>query len=175
MKKTIALSLVAALVIAPLRIDAVPTVPTDPKNSFAMGICLMGIAAVVGGGVVFIIKTCRPKYYCVQDEDGNRFASNATRSERAANDWKVKSGPYNSIQEAYQYCPPTTNTASLGPVVAESQSGEDEVYIPAIPIKIWKSTNLVDWVLRDTILDDPSHFSWSETNSGPAAFYKASY
>jgi hypothetical protein len=153
--------------------------PSDPQNSAVLAICTLGAAALIGGFVYFKVKACRPKYYCLEDEDGNRFASNATRTERAANDWKVKSGPYNSAEEAHKYCPPKTNSA-VNLVLTSNSEVEDDpsVYIPAIPIKIWRSTNLVDWVLRDTILDDPSHFSWMDTNAISAnsrAFYKASY
>lgn len=167
MKKLVALTLCAALVVAPVQ---------ESKSSAAMAICLVGGGAIIGGVVVYWIKTCKPKYYCVEDEDGNRFASNATRTERAANDWKVKSGPYKSAEEAHQYCPPKTNTAAGLVMLSEIGNGEDEVYIPQVPMKIWKSTNLVDWAQVDSILDDPSHFMWTDTNAvSQQAFYKVSY
>jgi hypothetical protein len=130
-------------------------------------ICLIGGAVIAGGAVVFLIKTCKPKYYCLRNEDGDYFVSNATKREREVEGWVIVSGPYNSAEAATTNChkpPPSALTmVSL-------------VYTPAIPIKIWKSTNLVDWVLRDQISDDPAHFSWSETNTlGSACFYRASY
>jgi len=180
MKKLIALTLCGAMIAAPLDLNAVPKEPgPNEPQSAVMAICLVGGGAIVGGVVIWMLKTCRPKYYCVKDEDGNVFPSNASRTERAANDWSVQSGPYTSAAAAAAACPPKTNSVqTISAVGATVQSADNPgVYIPAIPIKIWKSTNLVDWVLRDTITDDPSHFSWSETNtaSTTAAFYKASY
>jgi len=180
MKKLVALTLCGALVLAPL--DLHSTIPggSGGSDTSVMAICLFGTAAAIGGYVYFKVRACRPKYYCVKDEDGNTFPSNASRSEREENDWSVQSGPYNSAEEAKAVCPPKTNTVQLvSLVVGTNASNLDNpgVYIPAIPIKIWKSTNLVDWVLRDTILDDPQHFTWEETNAASAAavFYKASY
>lgn len=181
MKKTIALSLCAALVLAPLKSIATTPTGSGPSDTSIMAICLFGAAGAIGGYVYFKVRSCKPKYYCVKDEDGNTFPSNASRTERAANDWTVQSGPYNSAEAAKAACPPKTNTLHLvSLVVGPSTNRLDNpgVYIPSISIKIWKSTNLVDWVLRDTILDDPSHFSWTDTNaiSGNAkAFYRASY
>lgn len=180
MKKTVALTLCGALVLAPLNLRSTPTGdnPSDPNTSVLV-ICLVGGAAAVGGWVYFKVRACRPKYYCVKDEDGNTFPSNASRTERAANDWTIESGPYASAEDAKKACPPKTNTVQMVSLVVGTNVthlDNPAVYIPAIPIKIWKSTNLVDWVLRDTIIDDPSHFSWEEaiTNS-TSAFYRASY
>lgn len=169
MKKTIAFTLCAALVLAPMQ---------ETKATNILAICLIGAAAVAGGVVVFLIKTCKPKYYCVQDEDGNRFPSNATRTERAANDWKVKSGPYRSAEEAAAACPPKTNSPAGLVMMAGLNNGEDEIFIPQMTLKVWKSSDLVNWAQVDTILDDPDHFSWTDTNaiSGASqAFYRVSY
>lgn len=175
MKTPVSLTLCAALVLAPLEIRSTPSQggSNNPNVSLA-AICLFGAAAVIGGYVYFKVRACAPKYYCVEDEDGNRFPSNATRTERAANDWKVKSGPYKSAEEAAKACPPaTTSTAALVMVSLETA---DEVAIPQVPIKIWKSANLASWTLADTILDDPSHFSWTDTNAiSGQMFYRASY
>jgi len=170
MKKTLALTLCAALILAPIE---------RARAHAVAAICLIGGFALAAGVVIFTIKSCKPKYYCVKDEDGNRFASSATKKERLANDWRVVSGPYSSAEEAHRYCPPVTatNTASLGPVMAEaSEPFEDEIALPEIPIKIWKSTDAKIWSHVDTILDDPFSFSWDDTNAvSQQAFYKVSY
>lgn len=176
MKKTIVLSLCLALVLAPLQSNSTTPGGSGEVDSSIMAICLIGAAAVAGGVIVFMLKTCKPKYYCVEDEDGKRFPSNATRSERLANDWKVKSGPYKDRETALEYCPPQTNTPPKLVLMTGLNNGEDEVFIPAVPLKIWKTTNLTHWILADTILDDPSHFSWIDTNAiSGQAFYRVSY
>lgn len=182
MKKLVALTLCGALTVAPLNLNAVPKeTPGDHRNSAILAICAMGGTAMIAGFVYFKVRACKPKYYCVKDGDGNQFPSNASRTERAANDWSVVGGPYNTAEAAAAACPRITNSPTAGRgLIAMTANLQDDpaIYIPAIPIKIWKSTNLVDWVLRDTILDDPSHFTWTDTNAINAnskAFYRASY
>jgi len=159
--KIVAVSLCAALLAAPLNLDAVQTsAPPIEQNFHMFAVCLIGGAVVAGGAVIYMLKTCRPKYYCVKDEDGKQFPSNASRTERAANDWEVVSGPYNSAEDCARNC--STNSV------------KQVVNIPAIPMKIMSSTDLVTWTQAVAIVDDPEHFTWTGTNSAalPAMFYR---
>ncbi len=166
--KTIALTLCAALVAAPLHLHAVPKdeTPVEPQ-AHLLAICLVGAAAAAGAAVVWMMKTCKPKYYCVQDNEGNRFSSNATKRERQVEGWKVVSGPYSSAEAAAIACPPMTNA----PAFTEQPT-------PSLPIRIYKSKDLgLTWNQVALINDDPMHFSWAETNSASdaTALYRASY
>lgn len=178
MKTITAITLCAVLVVAPLNnTDAVPTgAPPADSDLYWIPVCVIGAAVVAGAVVTWMMKSCKPKYYCVQDSDGNTFPSNATKTERAVNEWKVKSGPYASVEEATAVCPPKTNSLSAFVAIAsmsETTALEDEVLIPSEPISIWKSTNLVHWVKVASLMDDPYSFSWSETNALDShAFYR---
>jgi len=152
-----------------------PTIPNDPGDpqpaAVVLYICVVGGVALLGGFVYYKVKSCKPKYYCVRDLDGNVFSSNATKTERAVNDWVVVSGPYDSAEAAAKVCPPATNQppAKLSTDLKKTSSDGasslvDEVYIPTMPMTVWYSTNLTDWSVRDRIEDDPSHFSWIDTN-----------
>jgi len=176
MKNIVSVLMAAIVLFTPLQQSrAVVTLPPDPKNTSMLVICLMGGVAAVGGFVYYKVKTCQPKYYCVEDPEGNRFPSNATKTERAVNDWVVKSGPYKSYEEAAKICPPQTNQVAIA---TTGQIRVDEVVIPSVRMNIWYSTNLTSWILRDTIYDDPSHFSWTDTNAilqSQSGFYRVSY
>lgn len=166
MKKIITLTLCAALILAPIE---------RARSSAVLAVCLIGAAVIAGATIIFTVKTCKPKYYCMKDSDGNYFSSNATKKDRIVNDWVIISGPYSSAESAAANC---HKPAATGLVMMAALESGDQVYIPEVPIKIWKSHNLVSWVLRDTIIDDPSNFSWSETNAISdhfQMFYRASY
>lgn len=157
-------------------------------------VCVAGGTAIIGGITYVVVKSCQPKYYCITDADGNRFYSNATRSQRAANEWTVTAGPYNSAEEAAAGCVISTNGSpaaftSIAQVTAvqhpptttgnsiASASVVDEVYIPSQQITIWRSADLKTWEVADRIMDDPTHFSWVDTNavsSAPQMFYRVS-
>jgi hypothetical protein len=163
MKRIIVIGLCAALVAAPVH--------KARSVAVVVYVCVVGAASTIGGYIYFKVKGCRPKYYCITDANGNRFYSNATRSERAANDWTVTGGPYDSAEEAAAGC------VTSNPAIMAGPGGVSEVHIPQVPLRIWKSTNLVNWVLVDTILDDPDHFSWIDPNaisSTSRAFYRVS-
>jgi len=159
--KLIALLLCAALLAVPLNhTNAVPTTPPKESEIHMAVILIIGGAITVGGWVVYKVAGCRPKYYCVRDADGNQFPSNASRTERALNEWEVVSGPYSSAAAAAAGC--AAGTPQAPPI------------IPSVTMKVQRSRDLVSWELAATIQDDPDHFTWSETNSAsvPAMFYR---
>lgn len=170
MKKLTSLTVSLALVAAPFNVNAVPRDVPPKDQELVMALCIIGAVVVAAGVIVYMVRSCQPKYYCVKDQDGNTFPSNATKKERQIEGWTVVSGPYDSAEAAAIACPPKKGanlTSSNGATTIEPASIEDDpgVYIPSEPIQIWRSTNLVNWELRATIMDDPQSFSWSETNS----------
>lgn len=169
MKRIAIIGLCATLVAA--------SIQQSRSSAIAIYVCVVGGMALIGGYIYFKVKGCAPKYYCMTDESGNRFYSNATKAEREASGWRVTGGPYESAEEAAAGCvvtsPALTKMGAISSLIVE-----DEVYIPQVTMKVWKSTNLVHWVLADTILDDPAHFSWTDTNAiggASQAFYRVSY
>jgi hypothetical protein len=160
MKKIVAIGLCAALLAASIQ---------QARSHLALYICVSGGTAIIGGIAYFMVKGCRPKYYCMTDEDGNRFYSNATRTEREANSWTVTGGPYDSAEEAAAGCV-TTNPSLISMV--------DEINIPTVKFHIERSYDLTNWVRVATLNDDPGHFSWTDTNainSVSQSFYRATY
>jgi hypothetical protein len=155
MKKLVIVGLCAALVAGSIQ---------QARGFGLLAICIAGGTTIIAGVTYFMVKSCKPKYYCMTDEDGNRFYSNATRTERAANGWEVTGGPYNSAEEAAAGCVVTTP-----PLTANAA-----IFIPAVSLTVWKTTNLVDWIVADRIVDDPSHFSWRDTNAvtGAQMYYR---
>ena len=169
-KRVITGALCLALVAIPIE---------SPKANIIAGICLMGITVIVAGGVVIMIKQCKPKYYCLwdmMDPAKGHWIGTATRSELIANDWAVASGPYNTVAEAGVHCPPPTNAPSIKVSNVVSGGVGTYSYTPSW-IHIEESTNLVDWVEVAMFADDPTNFSWSKTNSSsiPCAYYRAWY
>ena len=160
MKTLVSLLLCAALIAVPV-MQTTATIKDPPPTEIHFAfVCIMGAASLLGGYVVYKIKSCRPKYYCLKDQDGNRFASNASRTERALNEWDIVSGPYNSAEACAAAC--STNTAVVS------------VNVPFVPMRVMSSSNLVNWTEVALIYDDPDHFEWSATNSAamPAMFYR---
>jgi len=139
--------------------------------------CVAGGTAIIGGITYFMVKSCRPKYYCMTDADGNRFYSNASRTEREANDWTITGGPYASAEEAAAGCvvtTPTTNNVAVAFMslaqltLAQSNTNlnaADEVFIPSAPMTIWRSADMNNWEVADQIVDDPENFTWIDTNA----------
>jgi hypothetical protein len=153
MKKLVVFGLCAALVAGSIQ---------QAKSWNLLYVCYVGASTVIAGVTYFMVKSCKPKYYCMTDADGNRFYSNATRTEREVNDWEVTGGPYDSAEEAAAGC---VVTAPAVAAAGETQAADAGVFIPAVALTIWKSTNAVNWVVADRIIDDPQHFSWRDTNA----------
>lgn len=117
-KTVIVFGLCAALLASSVQPVRTQQPEPEPAAPF-LYLCLVGGGAIIGGVVTYVVKKCSPKYYCMTDSNGNRFYSNAGRTEREVNDWTITGGPYDSAEEAAAGCvvtPPaivaTTGTAS---------------------------------------------------------------
>lgn len=133
--KLTALVLVAALAIAPIKIQA--DEPPPPKNDWAVVICaVIGVGLVVTG-IYLLNKKCQPKYYWLMnsDEPPVFWIGTATDRECKIQDWHKIGGPYTSPNQAPPIHPDKTNRVHelVGPVmhhaVEESADGVNWVTI----------------------------------------------
>lgn len=150
MKTTITTLLCSAMIAAPVR---------ESRAQVAPAICLVIVAAAAVGGVAVLIKTCSPKYFCVQDQEtGDQWCRIIRTKEQLRPTLVVISGPYKDAKYCEQICP--TNTL---PSVSASE------FITTIHIE--KSYDLTNWVECAAIEGDPDMFEWSEIETNTVACY----
>lgn len=153
-------------------------------------ICVTTI--IVVGGVMIIIKACKPKWYCVKMDDDNpysrRWCVGLKPNEAQVNGWKILGGPYGTATQCdtncitpvppgnkpvyyyYQESPPVTVKApnGRGPSLT---SGSDPVTIHILKSPTVDGTFTTIATIPNTTPDD---FEWSEVvpYSSPSGFYK---
>jgi hypothetical protein len=151
MKKLITLVLCAVLFMAPIEEAKAPTLA-------AVCLVLIAVGAVVG--VAVIVRSCRPRYYCVSDDEtGQQWCRLMDKGDLIRPTLRILSGPYKDAKKCELIC--ATN------VVAEI---DPEMFT----LHLEKSTNLVDWVECAQLQTDGA-FEWSETNTvdAPFCYYRA--
>jgi len=134
------------------------TMPMQRSQAqLAPAICITLIAAAAVGGVVVVVKSCEPKYYCVRDEETKQqWCRITTRKAAQMEGWTIVSGPHKSAEACDKVCHTNLLTG---------------MSIPLMYIE--RSTNLINWETVAQLQDDPEAFEWSETNSlHSAAFYR---
>jgi len=170
MKKLVSIGLCATLLASEMETSKARANPV-------MGICIVAAVTLAATGIVVIIRSCRPKYYCLCDPSespAKYWAAAASRREIIVNEWLVMKGPFASLAEA-KPCPPPTNgvSAAKSSIIKNGNTGDSTLQY----IHIEKSANLVDWVEQAVFVDFPDNMMWSQTNSfaEPTAYYRAWY
>jgi len=157
-------SIITAILCVAILIHSKP----EARSSLVGGICLIIFATVVAGCVVVTVKSCAPKWYCLNDPEANTTWSQQTTTRSAAiNGYKIVGGPYDTETVCRISCKDNNDNTSRAQKLVALQNYE--VYLQ-------KSTNLVDWVTVATVTDDGhSGFEQSFTNSITEAtvFYRA--
>lgn len=127
--------------------------------------CISITAVVVAGGVAVYLYTCKPRYYCVQDNNdtvSTRWCRPlANLREARILDLKIIGGPYNDIAQCESRC--TTNNAAMD-------------FGPLATIRVERSYDLVHWETCIVTNANPEAFEYAETNTtARSCFYRATY
>lgn len=156
---------IVCLLASSVRIPAEPDPVEDPQPAWILACFVVGAGVLAGVGIYVVTKSCNPKYYCMKDSDGKYWVGTATKKEREVNDWVIVSGPYDSVAQGTNNCPPPPGQMTL------------QMEPPDWTIRVQESTNLLDWVTIHETRDDPFNlnFTFFPTNNnapGPV-FYRA--
>lgn len=161
--KLLTYCVIACLLASQVRINAEPE-PEDPQPAWIMACFVVGAGLLAGAGIYIVTKSCSPKYFCLRDRDGKYFVSTATKNEVAVNEWTVISGPYDSVAQGTNNCPPPQ-----GQMISMSQPVD-------WTIRVQESPDLTNWVTIYETRDDPQNLNFTifPTNLNAAQmFYRA--
>lgn len=154
MKNLITSVLCATLVLLPVQ---------RPKAQIAPVIFVIVITAVVvAGGVIVCVRSSRPQYWCVQDQESKaQWCRITTRREISLSDWKIISGPHYDAAECDRIC------SSTNQPTARLQAASSDLQL----VTIERSTDCRNWLVTGTTWGTPDDFAYYETNALSSAYY----
>ena len=163
--KLLTFCVITCLLASQVRLHSEPEPDLEPQAAWVAACFLVGAGILAGVGIYLVVKSCKPKYWCIKDRDGNHFVSTATKNEVAINDWSIVSGPYESVTQGTNNCPPPQPL----PIIAFSQPLD-------WTIRVQESPDLINWTTIYETRDDPQNLNFTiyPTNlSAARMFYRA--
>jgi len=129
--------------------------------------CIVISAVVIAGGVTIWVSSCKPKYYCIRDDENNlQWCEITTKREALISGYKIVSGPWNDAQACDHSCHPTN-------LLTKVVLPQPKVIGPLIHIE--RSTDLQTWTECASFVGDPESFEWSESMQEATCFYRVWY